>query len=164
MHLKSRFSTACLPRMLCASALRPRGVGYNFSTPANNGESCESFCKSWGLDVAELKLLSPGIQCPNLVVGQKYCVLGGVWTGPDVTTQASTSVRTTTTKSTSILTISSSPYSPAQPGLAPNCDKFYLVSAGDQCGSIEAEFGLSSTQFYAWDPRINTCRSSNLTG
>lgn len=81
MHLKSLFVTAYLLRLICASALRPRAVGCNFSTPANNGDTCESFCKSWGLDVAELKFLGPGIQFPSLVVGQKFCVVGDVSTG-----------------------------------------------------------------------------------
>ncbi|QLI74343.1 uncharacterized protein G6M90_00g109030 [Metarhizium brunneum] len=81
----------------------------------------------------------------------------------DVTTQSSTSVRTTTTKSTSTLTISSSPHSSMQPGLVPNRDKLYLVLSGGQCGSIEAEFGVSSAHFYAWNPSINTRRSFILT-
>ncbi|EFZ03085.1 LysM domain protein [Metarhizium robertsii] len=156
MHLKSLFVKACLPWLLCASELRPRGVVCSFSTPASNGDTCDSFCKSWGLDMAKLKSLNPGIQCPDLVVGQNYCVIGSVSTEPDTTTQSSTSGRTTTTKSTSTLTTSSSQNSPTQPGLAPNCDKFYRVSEGDQCDSIEAKFGLSSAQFYAWNPSVNT--------
>ncbi|OAQ63716.1 LysM domain-containing protein [Pochonia chlamydosporia 170] len=157
MHLKSLLVTGFLPQLLSASEMRSRGVVCSFSTPASNRDTCESFAKTWGLDVAKLTSLNPGIQCPDLVVGQNYCVVGEVSTVPDSTTQSSTSIKTssTTTTSTSTKTISSSPYTPTQPGLTPDCDKFYLVSAGDQCDGIEAKFSISSAQFYAWNPSIN---------
>lgn len=131
MRLKSLLVTGFLPQLLYASELLPRGGVCNFSTPANSGETCESFAKAWGLDVAKLTSLNPGIHCPDLATGQNYCVVGDVSTGPDTTTESSTSIKATTSTAASTKTTSSSPYSPTQPGLTPDCDKFYLVSAGD---------------------------------
>jgi hypothetical protein len=143
MHLKSLLVTGFLPQLLSASELRSRGIVCSFSTPANNGDTCQSFAKTWGLDVAKLTSLNPGIQCPDLVVGQNYCVVGKVSTVPDTTTQSSTSIKTLSTTTTTTETTSSSPYTPTQPGLTLDCDKFYLVSAGDQCDGIEARFGMT---------------------
>jgi hypothetical protein len=42
--------------------------------------------------------------------------------------------------------------------MATNCDSFYLVASGDECGTIATEFGISLTQFYAWNPAVgSTC-------
>ena len=65
-----------------------------------------------------------------------------------LSTSAATTLATTTT--------SSKKYEPTQPGVPPNCDKFHLVAAGDQCDTIEAKYGITDAQFKAWNPSINS--------
>jgi len=44
--------------------------------------------------------------------------------------------------------------------MASNCDSFYLVQAGDQCGTLAASKGISLANFYAWNPAAgSTCQS-----
>lgn len=45
---------------------------------------------------------------------------------------------------------------PYQPGMASNCDQFHLVSSGDQCGLIASQYGITLSQFYAWNPAVNS--------
>ena len=57
-------------------------------------------------------------------------------------------------------TTSSAKYEPTQPGIPSNCDKFHLVGPGDQCDTIEAQYGITDAQFKAWNPSINSGKSS----
>ncbi|KAF3400543.1 LysM domain-containing protein [Talaromyces pinophilus] len=45
---------------------------------------------------------------------------------------------------------------PYRTGIAANCDKFHLLVAGDQCGTLAAEYGISLAQFYQWNPAVGT--------
>jgi hypothetical protein len=40
--------------------------------------------------------------------------------------------------------------------MASNCNKFYLVESGDQCGTIAANEGITLTEFYSWNPAVGT--------
>jgi hypothetical protein len=40
---------------------------------------------------------------------------------------------------------------PTQTGIAPNCNKFYDIVSGDDCGTVEAAFGVTKAQFLAWN-------------
>lgn len=40
--------------------------------------------------------------------------------------------------------------------MASNCDKFYLVVSGDQCGTIATSEGITLADFYAWNPAVGT--------
>ena len=49
---------------------------------------------------------------------------------------------------------------PTQPGMTNHCNKFYLVKAGDQCGSIASNQRISLAELYDWNPSIGrTCSS-----
>lgn len=41
-----------------------------------------------------------------------------------------------------------------QPGIPSNCNSFYLVKPGDQCGSVAASKGISLSDFYAWNTGV----------
>jgi Pyruvate/2-oxoacid:ferredoxin oxidoreductase gamma subunit len=47
------------------------------------------------------------------------------------------------------------------PGIVDNCDGFYKVSSGDQCGTIAAKHGISVAQFQSWNTEINGGTSSH---
>ena len=83
------------------------------------------------------------------------CV-GIIGSTPSITT--TTASKTTTTPANGITTPT-----PYQTGIATNCDKFYLVVSGDQCGTIAANEGISLANFYAWNPAVGTsCQSLYL--
>jgi LysM repeat protein len=41
------------------------------------------------------------------------------------------------------------------PGIADNCDGFYKVLSGDQCGTIATKHGISEAQFKSWNSQVN---------
>lgn len=85
----------------------------------------------------------------NLIVGDSYCIEENFGVPPP----------TSTTSSTSSSTGLSTP-TPHQTGLVSNCDSFYLVQSGDQCGNIASAYGITLANFYAWNPAVgNTCAS-----
>lgn len=40
---------------------------------------------------------------------------------------------------------------PMQTGIASNCNKFYDVVQGDNCGTVETAFGISHANFLKWN-------------
>lgn len=133
-----------------ASRLNLRDVICSFPVVASNGETCSSVAAAWGIDVADLEALNPGVSCPTLVVGQQYCVFGTVTTPtpsssapavsatevPGVSTTDVPGVSTTDAPSTTLKTVttststtSASPYQPTQDGLAANCEYSRPISS-----------------------------------
>ncbi|KAI9368307.1 hypothetical protein BJX61DRAFT_546657 [Aspergillus egyptiacus] len=47
------------------------------------------------------------------------------------------------------------------PGIAENCDAFYLISSGDQCDSIASRHSIIIDQLKSWNGEIND-NCSNL--
>lgn len=161
-----------------------RGVVCAFATGPDRGDTCASFASGWGISVEELQKLNPGVSCPNIVVGQDYCVIGEVTADPTTTsstakpTTTSSTVKPTTTSNTSkssttsttlktttsttLKTTTSSTTSapapsnsPAMPGLADNCDKFYKVSSGDTCDAIANKNSITVAQFRSWNSEVD---------
>ncbi|PLB35219.1 LysM peptidoglycan-binding domain-containing protein [Aspergillus candidus] len=146
MGYKAALILGLLPQLLSAA------IVCDMSAAASKGDTCESFVKAWGTTVEEFEALNPGVSCPSLTEGRKYCVIGTVTGGPDPTSTTTTTLKTTTKATT---TTSSSKYEPTQPGVPANCDKFHLVASGDQCDTIEAKYGITDAQFKAWNPDVD---------
>lgn len=53
---------------------------------------------------------------------------------------------------------------PYQDGMVDNCIAFYDVSYGDSCQSVARDFGLSLTDFYAWNKGIHSTTCDNMWG
>lgn len=159
------------PQLIAALALQGRqSVTCDFSTAANSGDTCSSFASAWGLTVAALEAINPGISCPNLAAGQNYCVIGTATTTTSSssssikTTTTSTSTSTTTSTSTKpstspvTTTTSSSSPEPTQSGLAANCNNFHLVASGDTCSAVESQYGITAADFSSWNPTIDSSK------
>ncbi|KAJ9209978.1 hypothetical protein DTO166G4_8450 [Paecilomyces variotii] len=43
-----------------------------------------------------------------------------------------------------------------------NCNKYYVVQTGDTCPSVESKFGITSTEFFAWNPSVSTDCTTNF--
>jgi LysM repeat protein len=84
-----------------------------------------------------------------LIVGDSYCVEENFGIPPVSSTTTSTSTGDGVTTPT-----------PYQTGLVSNCNAFYLVKTGDQCGTIASQYGLTLAEFYAWNPAVgSTCNT-----
>ncbi|KAL4994067.1 hypothetical protein BDV10DRAFT_189402 [Aspergillus recurvatus] len=182
-YLKSAVALGLLPELLAARniPLVQRSVDCSFSTAASSGDSCASFASSWGLSVDTLKSLNPGLDCANFDDFAEYCVMGAVTPDePSTTSSISTTTKkattTTTSTTTAVLSTTDQPTttttsatatatgdspSPTQPGLAADCDRFHKVASGDQCDTIEANYGITNAQFSSWNPYIDD-NCSNL--
>ncbi|KAK4107828.1 carbohydrate-binding module family 50 protein [Canariomyces notabilis] len=137
-----------LVTMVSAQAVSGRDVDCMFFTsPTSHDATCETFAAAWGLSVDDLTKLNPGIVCPGLDTSKAYCVIGTVTEDP---------AQTPTTTSAP-----SPSNSPAMPGLAENCDRFYKVASGDQCDIIAQKHGITTSQFLTWNSFINA-ECSNL--
>ncbi|KAL6695657.1 hypothetical protein J3F84DRAFT_348976 [Trichoderma pleuroticola] len=122
--------------------------------------------------------LNPDVSWPNPVVGQNYCVVDTVSSAPSSSSPSSQSstrssssalpakTSSTLVTSTRASTTSSSTTSdqPQQTGTGANCNNFYLVQPGDSCPAIESEFGISMSQFIAWNPSVNTGCTNIIAG
>ncbi|KAL4935173.1 hypothetical protein BDV06DRAFT_229068 [Aspergillus oleicola] len=147
-----------------ALTLSPRAVECSFGTSPDAGSTCASFASTWGISVETLQQLNPGITCPDLDTSQSYCVIGTVTEDPGttLTTMTSSTVSSTTTTSTRTTTTTTTTTtetapsnSPTMPGIAENCDSFYMVSSGDQCGTIASAHGITVAQLQSWNSEIN---------
>ncbi|KAL4879072.1 hypothetical protein BJY04DRAFT_220438 [Aspergillus karnatakaensis] len=147
-----------------------RAVECDFSTTADFGATCESFASSWGTTVEIIQQLNPGISCPDLDTDLLYCVIGTVTDDPPstssttststtsstTTTQPPTTLTTTTRTTTTTTTTSTAPSnSPTMPGIVDNCNGFYKVSSGDNCGTIASKNGITEAQFRSWNTELN---------
>lgn len=69
---------------------------------------------------------------------------------------SSTSTTATTTPSSTTATATS--VAPTQTGYIYGCQEFFTVESGDDCSTMETEFGVTLAQLYEWNPSIGkTC-------
>lgn len=157
---------AVVPQLLDARATLAmrQSVLCNRRIVASNADTCESLATDWSLAVKDFVSINPGVQCPQLVADQQYCVVGSAVaavpsnSGDDDSGTQSTSQPTsplplpppTTTTSTAL------PQIPTQVGIVPGCDSFRRVKTGDTCMSIEQTYSISRDQFGSWNPSINS--------
>ncbi|KAL4867504.1 hypothetical protein BDV12DRAFT_209873 [Aspergillus spectabilis] len=138
-----------------AAAIARRAVECDLSTTADFGATCESFASSWGTTVEILQQLNPGMSCPDLDTNLLYCVIGTVTDDPPSTSSTTTTTTTRTTTTTTTTTSSASSNSPTMPGIVDNCNGFYKVSSGDNCGTIASKNGITEAQLKGWNTELN---------
>ncbi|KAH8649337.1 hypothetical protein BX600DRAFT_419503 [Xylariales sp. PMI_506] len=112
------------------------------------GDSCSGIELQYGISTAEFSSWNPAIDsaCSNLYLGYYVCV--GV---PGAVTTTAATTTTTTTATTG------GP-SPQMPSIVSTCNKYYLVESGDGCQGIETSEGITSAEFLAWNPAVDsTC-------
>lgn len=111
-----------------------------------SGDQCGTIASSHGISLANFYLWNPavGSSCGTLGLGDYVCVnvIGG------------TTSTTSTKKSTTGNGITTP--TPIQTGMVSNCNTFYLVVSGDQCGTIASSHGISLANFYLWNPAVGS--------
>jgi hypothetical protein len=120
-----------------------------------SGDQCSTIVTEYGISLTEFYNWNPavGTSCESLDLGDYVCVdiIGLI-----ITTSPISTMPTTTGNGISTPT-------PYQTGMATNCDRFYLVVSGDECGTIASDSGISLADFYAWNPAVGTsCESLDL--
>ncbi|KAI7971865.1 hypothetical protein EIK77_007464 [Talaromyces pinophilus] len=117
-----------------------------------SGDECGTIATNEGISLADFYSWNPavGTSCQYLDLGDYVCV--GV-----ETCSASSCSTITTTSTTPTATGNGIPTpTPYQTGMATNCDKFYQVVSGDECGIIATNEGISLADFYSWNPAVGT--------
>jgi LysM repeat protein len=85
-----------------------------------------------------------GAACPDLDLNDYVCV------GAPGATQ------TTTTTTTATSTTGTPAPSPIESGTISTCKTYHLVVQGDYCALPEENYGITATQFNAWNPDVGT--------
>lgn len=87
-----------------------------------------------------------------LLLGCHYCVRVEGFVAP-----TSTSIPTTS---------ATAPAPPAEThsGQPSNCNKWHVVAGGDDCSTIETEYGLSHAQLLAWNTAVSEDCITNFWG
>lgn len=74
----------------------------------------------------------------------------------------SSAISTTTTTTTTASATTTTSAGPTQTGVVSGCQEGFTVESGDDCSSIEAEFGVTLAELYAWNPSSTSPRTSQL--
>jgi LysM repeat protein len=121
-----------------------------------SGDGCEPIATANSISLDQFYAWNPAIgQCVNLWPTYFVCV-GIIGFTPTSSTKISTTIRSTSTKTTATNGIATP--TPTQSGIVGNCDAFYKVVTNDGCAAIALKYGITTAQFYTWNPSIrNTC-------
>jgi LysM domain len=108
-----------------------------------SGDECGTIASDEGISLDDFYSWNPavGTSCQYLALGDYVCVDIIGFTPTTTTTSAGDGVTTPT---------------PHQTGMVSDCDKFYLVQSGDECGTIASNEGITLANFYAWNPAVGT--------
>ncbi|KAM7198731.1 LysM domain containing protein [Naviculisporaceae sp. PSN 640] len=119
------------------------------------GNLCPGIAAQYNIPLAQFYAWNPdvGSNCNNLWLEEYVCVRTVGYVPPTSTT--TTTRRTTTTTTGGISTPT-----PFQPGMNPNCKQFHKVVSGNTCATIASQYGISLSNFYAWNTGVgNACQS-----
>lgn len=121
------------------------------------GDSCSAIATAFDISLDTFYAWNPAVgdTCTSLDLGDWVCIgLQGsaptqtITTKPATTTPAGNGIATPT---------------PVQAGMISDCDEFYLVQSGDSCSVVAADFDISLTDFYAWNPAVgDSCAGLEL--
>ncbi|KAL4940189.1 hypothetical protein BDV06DRAFT_197177 [Aspergillus oleicola] len=129
------------------------------------GDQCGSIANDYDITLDDFYRWNPGVgdACGSLWLEYYVCV--GI--SSTSTTETATTTTTTTTTTTATTTSSGGGVAtptPTQVGMVAGCTDFHSVEDGDQCDVIASEYGISSDDFYTWNPGVGTSCSSLWLG
>ncbi|KAL2753126.1 carbohydrate-binding module family 50 protein [Sodiomyces alcalophilus JCM 7366] len=123
-------------------------------------QSCEDILDTSWITMEEFRRWNPsiGAACAGIEPERSYCVEALGEPELPVTSSTTTTAEqppTTTAPPDNGITTPQ----PIQPGMVDNCNRFYLVEAGDNCAEIASAHGILLTQFITWNPTVGgaTC-------
>ncbi|KAI1211217.1 uncharacterized protein F4807DRAFT_466534 [Annulohypoxylon truncatum] len=111
------------------------------------GDSCANIASTHGISLDNFYTWNPAVKndCSLLFVDYYVCVnvIGGTTASPTITTSSTTGNGVSTP-------------TPTQTGMATNCKKFHLVTAGESCQKVADDAAIKLADFYAWNPAVKT--------
>ncbi|KZL74226.1 LysM domain-containing protein [Colletotrichum tofieldiae] len=116
----------------------------------SDGDNCSAVETKFGITHAQFIAWNPAVSndcLTNFWLGQAYCVSLG--------TAAPTTTTTTSSSASTSLPGATTPPGPTFTGSPSNCNRWYLIADGDNCGTVEAKFGITHAQFIAWNPAVS---------
>ncbi|TLD14980.1 hypothetical protein PspLS_10879, partial [Pyricularia sp. CBS 133598] len=126
------------------------------------GFTCQSVLNGNGITIAQFYAClmcfrnpTVGDQCQGLWSGYRYCISitenpnNGEDPGP--VTSSTANISSTLTSSAP----SPTPPGPTQEGIAPKCNKWHIVGGGPFCYEISVKYGITTDQFYDWNPAVS---------
>lgn len=122
-----------------------------------SGDNCDTVAGKFGISRAQFLAWNPAVSsdcATNFWLGEAYCVGVGE-SVPSSTTKPSSSQSETVTRVTT-------PPGPTFTGSPDNCNSWYLIESGNNCGSVEAKFGITHDQCIAWNPAVSKDCTSNF--
>lgn len=113
------------------------------------GDECADIASSHGISLSNFYAWNPavGSTCNTLWAATYVCV--GLF--GSTSTLTITAGPTTAAPGNGITTPS-----PIQTGMITSCNTFYLVKSGDSCGNIASSYGISLSDFYAWNTGVGS--------
>lgn len=111
-----------------------------------DGDECGNIAHKYGIAMSQFTQWNPEIKsdCSGLWADYYVCVsIIGIDPKPVTTT--------TTSAGNGIATPT-----PTRAGMVGNCDAFYMVKSGDECGKIASAHGITTDQLYKWNTEIGT--------
>ncbi|KAF2994019.1 hypothetical protein E8E14_001179 [Neopestalotiopsis sp. 37M] len=121
---------------------------------AQTNDDCGTVEAAYGITDAQFKAWNPAVSSDCLTgfwADEAYCV--GV--SDDGSSSASITSSITAVSSTTTASFVTAP-GPTQTGIPANCNAYYVAQTNDDCGTVEAAFGISDADFHAWNPAVSS--------
>ncbi|KAM7214512.1 hypothetical protein V8F06_010073 [Rhypophila decipiens] len=116
--------------------------GCTYFYRVRSGDNCWDISVAAGISLQTLYTLNPGLgtECASLWPDYFICL-------------ATSETRPTPTTITSGPPVNPTPQ-PVQAGIAPNCQRYYLVRGGDSCWDISVAISVPLNTFLSWNPAL----------
>ncbi|KAM0344970.1 hypothetical protein ACHAPU_006848 [Fusarium lateritium] len=123
---------------------------------AEKGDTCSKIVEKYKtFDFKDFFKWNPAVEddCSGLWAKTWYCVgVPGTSTKKPITSAKPTPTNT------------NGEYSPVQPNIAKNCNRFHKITPTTTCANIEKYYSLPLETFYKWNPSVGTSCTSLLVG
>ncbi|KAK4447078.1 hypothetical protein QBC34DRAFT_143074 [Podospora aff. communis PSN243] len=120
------------------------------------GDDCQTVSTKFGITTSQFLSWNPAVSAncgTNFWLGNWYCVgVSGAATCPTSTV----SPTRTSTRPPSTVTGAPAPAGPTHSGIPCQCNQFHTVVDGDTCPSLTRFYGISRSDFLAWNPAVNS--------
>ena len=125
-----------------------------------SGDDCSNVPARYGITFAQFRVWNPAVSADciqNFWLEAAYCVRVG--TAAPTTTTTTTSPPTATNNPNEADPI---PGGPVHPGQPEDCNGWHTIVSGDDCSNVPARYGITFTQFLAWNPAVSSDCTQNF--
>ncbi|OBT71284.1 hypothetical protein VF21_09606 [Pseudogymnoascus sp. 05NY08] len=123
------------------------------------GDDCETVAAAFKITKQQFLAWNPAVSsdcATNFWLGESYCV------GTGKAGVSSTKSTKSTNSDAPHTTVHTKPDKPTQTGTICNCNKWYDVVEGDDCGTIATVFGIRLADFLKMNPAVSSDCATNF--